>query len=72
MGAEATPYAQCRLESTEDASIITCWLSEPHKFVRGSVVGVKGLEGKWIIIHKGVKRCSKSELVTDWAVGGLS
>jgi hypothetical protein len=59
MGADALMYSQCRLKSTEDGSTTTCWLSEPHKFVRGSVVSVKGLEGKWTIVRKGAKNGRK-------------
>ena len=65
-------YVQVKLLSTKTGLITTCWLDKPSKFEEGSIISLKGDTERYEVIRKYHTKMKKSELHTDWKVGGLS
>lgn len=65
-------YVQTKLRSTENGDYMFCYINQPHRFVEGSVISLKGSDERWEVVRKYNHPYHKSELRQDWKVGGLS
>ena len=65
-------YVQVQLRSLSTGRVQTCWVDKIHKFKEGSIVSLKGETEQHEVVQKYRTKKRKSELNTDWKVGGLS
>lgn len=72
--AKEAEYVQVYLRSCLTGAYHTCWVDKPSRFRVGSFITLKGdglPGGAHRVISKYPTRVKKSELQTDWKVGGL-
>lgn len=65
-------YVQVVLASLETGKQQTCWLSRPNTFKMGTVISLKGETEQHEVLRKFRTKIRKSQLNTDWKVGGLA